>query len=87
MMMRPMDDQATIYEQATAMRKKTLRRTATLSTGPDAVTDERLAASSFAARAPEASGSGCKDDMFVAPRRRPGGQPSAEALARSVGRL
>ena len=47
---------------------------------PDAVTDAP-ARPSFAARAPEPAAP-VQDDMFVAPKGRPAGQPSAEALAR-----
>jgi len=47
---------------------------------PDAVT-EAPARPSFAARAPEPAAP-VQDDMFVAPKGRPAGQPSAEALAR-----
>ena len=50
---------------------------------PDAVT-EAPARPSFAARAPEpaAPQAPVQDDMFVAPKARPAGQPSPEALAR-----
>ena len=47
---------------------------------PDAVT-EAPARPSFAARAPEPTAP-VQDDMFIAPKGRPAGQPSAEALAR-----
>ncbi|MFT5060575.1 MAG: cell division protein FtsZ [Polaromonas sp.] len=47
---------------------------------PDAVT-EAPARHSFASRVPEPAAP-VQDDMFVAPKGRPAGQPSAEALAR-----